>query len=357
MKTLRDINSFKDKKALLRVDFDVPILSGKITEVFRIQKQKATIDHLIDGGAKVAMIAHISNIDSFEPVLTQIEEILGRKIVFIQKIEELRQLENGNLYLLDNIRKWPGEEKNDLKFGEDLASGFDLFVNNAFAVSHRKHASVSAVAKFLPAYAGFVIEEEVSGLSDAVSAPKKGKVIIMGGAKASTKIPVIKNFMDKAEKILLGGVIVNDILKAGGVYINDSVVDENSAELLADIDLTDPRLVIPDDFGKLNGKILDIGPNTTEVYKDFIRRATMVIWNGPLGLFEDDRFALGTNSVAEATALLKVPTIIGGGDTVAAVNKLGLLDKFSLVSTGGGAMLEFLAGKKLPGLEALGYYS
>jgi len=237
-----------------------------------------------------------------------------------------------------------------------LTEGFDFYINNAFAVCHRKHASVSAVTKFLPAYAGLLVTEEVAKLQEAVNAPKQGKIVIMGGAKSATKISVIKNFLNKADKILLGGVIVNDILKERGEYIGDSVADENSAELLAGLDLSTPELVIPNDFAKLNDKILDIGPKSIDRYIDLIRGAKMVIWNGPLGLFEDDRFALGTNSIAEAVSALKVPTILGGGDTIAAISKLGLLDKFSFVSTGGGAMLEFLAGNKLPGLEALGYY-
>ena len=362
IETLKDVDDFKDKKVLLRVDFDVPVSSGGvIEETFRVKRQKPMINYLVAKGAITIMVAHISdkNVGSFSNLIPQFREILGHDVKYFADMESLSGLEklpSGFVGILNKIRDYTGEVENSGEFAQKLAKNFDFYINNAFAVSHRAHASVSAITKFLPAYGGLLIEEETVRLEEAINAPKEGKIVVIGGAKASTKVPVIKNFLNRADKILLGGVVVNDILKERGEDIGDSVADENSAELLAGLNILTPELVIPDDFVKSDNKMLDIGPKTIDGYRDLIKSAKMVIWNGPLGLFEDDRFALGTNSIAEAIAGLEVPTIIGGGDTIAAVNKLGLLDKFDFVSTGGGAMLAFLAGEKLPGLEALGYY-
>ncbi len=359
MKGIKEIKDLKNKKVLLRVDFDVPVVNGKIGESFRINKQKPMIDYLLTGRAQVMMVAHISAVDSFEPILSQLEEILGHKIVFLKNLENLpSQLSvvSRKLFLLDNIRQWPSEKENDENFSKQLADGFDIYINNAFAVCHRDHASVSAVAKHLPAYSGFLIEEETGQLQKAIVSSKDGKVMIMGGAKAETKIPVIRNFLDRAEKILLGGVIVNDILAKKGVNIDDSVFDPNFEELLTGLDINDPRLIMPEDFIFSDKKIFDIGPKSIKKYEELIKNAKMIIWNGPVGLFENPDYAKGTNEIALAVSRLKAFKVIGGGDTITAVNKLGILDKFDFVSTGGGAMLSFLAGEKLPGLEALEYY-
>lgn len=354
------IKQLNKKKILLRCDFDIPVIGGKIVEKFRVQKQKPVIDFLLKQSA-VVMAAHIKAIQSFKEIASEIENLIGHKILIINSLGELnslvKQLEPGQLYLLDNIRNWPGEEKNEESFAKILATGFDLYVNNAFAVSHRKHASVAAVTKFLSSYSGFLIEEEVSQLDKMINLPQDGKIFIMGGAKTSTKIPVIKNFIDKAQNILVGGVVANDILKEMGVDIGLSVADRDTTGLLEGLDIRDKRLVIPFDYNIYEKKIYDIGPKTIKEYVNIIQNAKVVIWNGPMGLFEDDRFSEGTNSVAQAVADSSAYKTIGGGDTIAAVNKLDLLDKFDFVSTGGGAMLAFLAGQKLPGLEALGYYN
>ena len=365
MTSLNDIQNLEGKKVLLRTDFDVPLAQLPtsnpqlltIGEDFRIRKQKPTIDYLVNGGATVVMVAHISAIDSFEPVLSQLENILDHKISFIQKLDQLDQLgQLGQLVLLDNIRQWPGEKENDEDFAKKLADGFDFYINNAFAVCHRNHASISAITKFLPSYAGFLVEEETSELKKLINAPKDGKLIIIGGAKAETKVPVIKNFLDKSEKIILGGVVANDVFKERGMNIDASVVDENSKELLAGLDIYDERLILADDFNAPGGKILDIGPRAIDKFIDLIKQAETTIWNGPMGLFENPDYTKGTYEIAQTMADSRGFRVIGGGDTITAVNKLDLLDHFDFVSTGGGAMLAFLAGEKLPGLEALDYY-
>lgn len=369
------INHLNKKKVLLRCDFDVPVRLGRrnkgdgdglsegepagIVEKFRIQKQKPVIDFLLKQSALVA-VAHIKAIKSFREIISQLEDILGNKIELIESLGDLgskvRNLEQGKLYLLDNIRNWAGEEKNDESFAKILSNGFDLYINNCFSTSHRKHASFSAITKFLPAYAGFLVEEETTQLDKMINIPKDGKIFIMGGAKTRTKVPVIKNFIDKTESILVGGVVANDILKEMGVDIGLSIADRDTAGLLEGLDIRDKRLVIPFDFNIYEKKIYDIGPKTIKEYVNMIQNAKVIIWNGPMGLFEDERFSAGTDAIANSIAKSRAFKTIGGGDTIAAVNRLGLLDKFDFVSTGGGAMLEFLAGNKLPGLEALGYY-
>lgn len=367
MKTIKDIPSLKDKKILLRADFDVPVgKDNKIIEPFRILKQKALIDDLINKGAKVVMVAHISATDSFAELMPQLHILLGHEIGFIKKVEDIAgYFENyQGVGLLENIRQFNGETENNETFAKSLSDGFDLYINNAFAVCHRNHASVSAITKFLPSYAGPLVEEETGRLSKAVEAPKEGKILIIGGAKAQTKVPVIKNFLNKAEKILLGGVVANDFLKARGVDVGNSIVDDNYQELLAGLDLNNPSLFAPKDFNIFENKILDIGPETVKEYSEIIKNSKMIIWNGPMGMFEDERFAAGTKIVAEAIADSTAFKIAGGGDTIAALNKFGLTGKFDasagpgagFISTGGGAMLKFLAGNRLPGLEALGYY-
>ena len=383
MKTVLDIPDLKNKKVLLRVDFDMPVRSlgeggcaTEITESFRIKKQKVMIDWLVERGAKVVMITHLHEDDSsFSNLIPQLHILLGREVVFIKNIEDIEgHLANyPGVGLLDNIRNpavaGSGEKENDKGLALSLSKGFDIYINNNFAVCHRDHASVSAITEFLPSFAGLLVQEETVQLRKAIYASKLGKIIIIGGAKTETKVSVIKNFVDKAEKILLGGVVANDVLKEKGQDMGSSVVDENSKELLAGLDLDSSQLLIPEDFVVFDNKILDIGEKTIKRYADAIGGASMVIWNGPMGLFENSAFAMGTQKIAEAIVESKAYKIVGGGDTIAAiaaVSKFKIFDKFSaeggsasggnFVSTGGGAMLAFLAGEKLPGLEALGYY-
>src|SRR3989344_2949784 len=359
MKIMPGVGQLNNKKVLLRSDFDIPVVNGKITEKFRIQKQKPVIDFLLKQSA-VVVVAHIKAVESFKEILPELKGLLSREFELINNLGELsskvHNLKKGELYLLDNIRNWSGEEKNDELFAKTLSTGFDLYINNCFSTSHRKHASISAITKFLPSYAGFLLEEETTQLDKMINLPKDGKIFIMGGAKTKTKVPVIKNFIDKSQNILVGGVVANDILKEMGVDIGLSVADRDTAGLLEGLDIRDKRLMIPLDFNIHERKIYDIGPNTIRDYVSMINGAKVIIWNGPMGLFEDERFSRGTYAIAEAVAKSEGFKTIGGGDTIAAVNKLGLLDKFDFVSTGGGSMLAFLAGEKLPGLEALGYY-
>jgi phosphoglycerate kinase len=278
--------------------------------------------------------------------------------------------EKCQLLLLDNIRQDSREIQNDEGLAVSLSNGFDYYVDSAFAVMHREHASIVAITKHLPSYAGLLTKKEVEGLSRAINAPADGKIFVLGGAKISTKMPVIKNFIDRAEKILIGGALANDFFQAQGINVGISVVDDTVSS-----DVRSENIILPGDFiTNIKGgdsdsirlykkvinigaaeAILDIGPKTAEEWAEMIERSKMVIWNGPMGYFEHKDFEEGTEVIAEAVAKVE-HSIIGGGDTIAAVDKFGFLDKYGFVSTGGGAMLEFLAGNKLPGLEALGYY-
>jgi len=365
------------KKVFLRVDFNVPFLrqgygGQALGETYRIKAHKETIDFLISAGAKVALVSHVEN--SFKDMTEEINKILGYRIAFEEDVLNPRM--ESQITLFENIRKYEGEEINDSGFAEDLAKNFDLYINDAFSVSHRSHASVSALTKFLPSYAGFLMEKEVKNLNKVLEGPPEGKTVILGGAKVSTKLPVIQNFSGKADNILIGGAIANTIFKFKGLNIGQSVAEDSEIEqILKEIDLNNPKIALPTDFvisedrtGKStpeikpvqdvdeNQFILDIGPETAKQFSDIIKNSKTVIFNGPLGLAEVEEFSSGTKVILDSIIRSEAFTVIGGGDTLALVEKLGLSDKFSYVSTGGGAMLEFLAGNRLPGLEALGYY-
>ncbi len=362
MKTIAELTDLKNKKVLMRADFDVSLLRSSgasegqavIAETFRIRRQKETVDYLLAAGARVVMVAHISAVKSFTGIVGEIGTVLGRDVELLYDLSEIADgWADSNLALLDNVRRWPGEEANDPEFAKQLAHGADLYVNNAFAVCHREHASVSAIAEELPAYAGFLLAQETTTLTRILDAPTQGKVVIMGGAKAETKVPAIKNLLDKAEHILVGGVIANDIVKARGGDVGSSVVDEHPETLLAGVDLNSPQILVPEDFVVSDGGFFDIGPQATRRFLDAVGQARLIIWNGPLGKFEDMRFAAATDALAQAIVASEAFSVIGGGDTIAAVDRLGLLGRFGFVSTGGGAMLAFLAGQELPGLVAL----
>jgi len=349
------------KKILLRVDFNMPIENGGISETYRIKVNKETINFLIERGAIVGLASHITAIDSFEPILNQIKEVLGINFNFINDcIGEsvktgLNSAKPGGVFLLENVRKYEGEEKNDINFAKNLAEPFDLYINNAFSASHRNHASLVAVTKFLPSYAGFLLIKEIKKLNGALDIPKSGKTLILGGAKIETKFPVIKNFLNKAENILVGGAIANVFLKAKNIDIKKSLTDDNflpeAKKLLEESD----NVIIPEDYIISDDMILDIGPETTSKFIKAINTSKMVIWNGPLGKVEEEKFSIGSKKISEAIISSGAFSIAGGGDTIAFLEKLSLVDKFNYVSTGGGAMLEFLAGNKLPGLVALRY--
>ncbi len=348
MKIIDQLENLEGKKVLLRADFDVPVINGSIGEPFRIQRQRENLRYLLDHGARVTIAAHISAVPSFEPLVPQLEKILGVDI----------QFENGDgpVVLRENLRADPGEENNNEAFAQKLVAGCDIYVNNAFAVCHREHASVVTAPMMIPAYAGLLVKEETETLSQFIDAPAHGKVVFIAGAKGSTKAPVVRHIIGKVQQVVVGGVLANDILKALGRDVGSSQVDENAHELLAGLDLHDPRLVIPTDAIIDNGQMVDIGPQTTTAFTALAASASLIVWNGPMGRYEDARFMAGTEAIARAITSSGALSIVGGGDTISAVDSLGLLDKFKFVSTGGGAMLAFLAGTQLPGLRVLGYY-
>ena len=377
MKLLKDLTKkeLEGKKVLVRVDFNVPVEGNHIKEAFRIRAAVPTINYLIRNGAQVILASHITDTNTFSPILDEIIEILGQKVILLDGIGEealTRGWELSQLLMYDNLRRWPGEEANDSEFAKQLAQGIDLYVNDAFAVAHRQHASVVAITKQLPSCAGFLIKSETEHLTKAVTASAKGKVLLLGGAKIGTKLPVIKNFLDKAEWILVGGALVNNFYKYHGLEVGKSKVDDEALDVLKDLPrknifIAEDLVVSEDATGNAyihivgekgvsgDEMILDIGPATSKHYAEIIAQAQMVIWNGPMGMFEVSEFAGATSIVAHAVAKAAF-SIVGGGDTIEAINQLGLQDTFTYVSTGGGAMLDFLGGIRLPALEALGYY-
>jgi phosphoglycerate kinase len=357
---LEQAGDLDGKMVFLRADFDVPVgEDGIIQEEFRIARQRQTLQYLLQRGARVVMAAHISAVPSLEPLVPQLQRILGAQMRFCRDFAQKQEFLDGegSLALLENVRSNPGEEDNREAFAGQLVAGCDIYVNNAFAVCHREHASVATAPVIVPSFAGLLVEEEVRRLAAVVDAPADGKTVYIGGAKASTKVPVIRHLIGKAEHVAVGGVVANDILKERGVDIGPSRVDDDAHELLGGLDINDARLAVPVDHITADGQILDIGPKSAAAFAALARGASCGVWNGTIGKFEDDRYLAGTRAVAEAVADAGPAAVIGGGDTIAAVSKVGIpLEKFGFVSTGGGAMLAFLSGQELPGLKALGYY-
>lgn len=359
MNYIDQVGDLRGKKVVLRTDLDVPVgEENAIQEEFRITRQQVMVQYLLSRGARVLMISHISAISSFKPLINQLQRLLGAQISFCRDFDDALAYwkGDGTLALLENVRTNPGEEDNDAAFAGQLAAGSDLYVNNAFAVCHREHASVASTPLMVPSYAGLLLREETEQLTRVLAAPEKGKLVIMGGAKASTKVPVIRSMIAKAEHVVVGGVLANDIFKELGKDVGDSRVDEDTHTLLQGLDLHDSRLVLPTDETKDGTQIMDMGPASAAAVAALAESAKLIVWNGPVGKFEDMRFLHGTETIARAIAGSDAVSIIGGGDTIAAVHQLGLLEKFDFVSTGGGAMLAFLSGQQLPGLKVLGYY-
>lgn len=394
LKTLAKISPKKiqGKRVLVRVDFNVAIERGRVKEDFRIKAALPTIKYLIKQKAKVILISHLgrpeegkSNFNgnsdqklTLEPAAKYLSKILKKKVGFVSdcigdKVKSaIEKMKFGNVVLLENLRFYPQEEENDEWFAKKLAENADYYVNDAFAVSHRSHASVVGITKFLPSSAGFLLTKEVEVLTKAYTHPKKPLCIVMGGGKISTKINLIMRFFDKADHILIGGALANTLLSAKGYAIGKSKTDSAMIEKIKDLDITSKKIHLPVDTVvvkeisvdapvQIKGAgniaddeiILDIGPDTIYLFSHIVEDSKMVIWNGPLGLFEMKKFAKGTNEFAKALVKAKAFEIIGGGDTITALDKIKLLNKFDFVSTGGGAMLEFLAGEDLPGIEAL----
>lgn len=384
-KTVRDVD-VQGKKALVRVDFNVPIKDGIVGDDTRIRAALPTLEYLLEKGAALILCSHLGRPKgvpspefSLKPVADQLSKLMGRPVSFAEepvgpKTESLAAaLKPGEILLLENTRFHAGEKKNDPEMAKQLASLADLFVNDAFGSDHRAHASTTGVADFLPAVSGFLLEKEIKYLGQAVANPEKPFVAILGGAKISDKIGVIKHLLTKADSILIGGGMANTFFKAEGYPVADSLVEdealETARELLSeagtklrlpvDVVIADafdaganyktmPTGPIPDGW-----RILDIGDETAAKYAKVIKEAKTVIWNGPMGVFEFPNFAKGTFSIAQAMAKSKAVTIVGGGESVAAVKKSGLAEKITHISTGGGASLEMLEGRVLPGVAAL----
>jgi phosphoglycerate kinase len=385
-KTIRDLD-FNKKRVLVRVDFNVPLKDGKVTDDTRIRAALPTIQYLIDKHACVILCSHLGRPKggpdpkySLAPAAERLSELLGLKVPLVADCvgtvaeEASAAMFPGQAILLENVRFHPEEEKNDPTFAQKLSVLADLYVNDAFGSAHRAHASTEGVAKHLPAVAGFLMEKEIEYLGQAASNPKHPYVAILGGAKISDKIGVIENLLTKADKLLIGGGMANTFFKAQGLAVGDSLVEDASLDtaksLLAkgggklvlpvDAVIADKfeadaqsKVISVKDGVPAGWRILDIGPKTEAAFGAALTGAALVVWNGPMGVFEFPKFAAGTNAVAKLLAGCGATTVIGGGESVAAVEQAGLADRMTHLSTGGGASLEMLEGRVLPGLAAL----
>jgi len=384
-KTIRDID-VKGKKVLVRVDFNVPMKDGVITDDTRITAALPTIKYLMEHGAAVILCSHLGRPKggpeakfSLAPVAEYLGKLLGKKVAFASDCvgalaeDAAKALKFGEVLVLENTRFHPEEEANDLNFAKGMASLADLYVNDAFGTAHRAHASTEGVTHFLPGVAGFLMEKEIQYLGQAIASPKKPFVAILGGAKVSDKIGVIKNLLNKADEILIGGGMANTFFKAMGLELADSLVEPEAVETAKELLKTGGKkihlpvdVVLGDKFEaeaamkemKLGPvpagwRILDIGPETITEFNKIIDKAGTVVWNGPMGVFEFPKFAKGTFEIAKAVAKSDAVSIIGGGDSVAAIQQSGLADNITHISTGGGASLEMLEGLELPGVAAL----
>lgn len=390
IRTIKNIKNLRCKRVLLRLDLNVPVEKKKVKDDWKIIKILPTLQYLISKDAKIVIVSHFGRPEgksnrklTLLPIAKYLEKILGKKVIFLKDKIGSKKLANkinalncGGVSMLENIRFYSGEEKNDKNFAKKFDEIADVYVNDAFAVSHREHASVSAVTKILSSYAGFLLDEEIKVLDEVLKNPKKPLVILLGGAKASTKIPIIENFLEKADHILLGGALATTFLAAKGYNIGASLIDKESIPKIKKL-LKSKKIILPQDVivGKIkNGEpivleigkrkdlvdkkmsILDIGSKTTNEYADIIKEAQTIIWNGPMGYFEKENFSHGTISLARLIASRssgKVFGVVGGGETIEALKKTKMEQYVDWVSTGGGAMLNFLAGNKLPGIEAL----
>ena len=387
-KSVRDID-VAGKRVLVRCDFNVPIKDGVITDDSRIVKSLPTIRYLIDQGARVVLCSHrgrpkgeVNPKYSLAPVAVRLSELLGQTVDMAPDCvgEAAKQaadkLEPGQACLLENVRFHPEEEKNDPAFAKELAALGEIFVNDAFGTAHRAHASTAGVADYLPAVCGFLIEQELSAMGGILEAPQHPFVAMLGGAKVSDKIAVLENLLDKVDAMLIGGGMAYTFLYAAGGNVGLSMCDQSCLPVAMEILNKAKRLgvdlhlpvdavcntsvesaeapeVFPADEIPDDRMGLDIGPKTRELFEQALSSAKTVIWNGPMGVFEDERYAAGTRSMVEALAKLDAVTVIGGGDSAAAATQMGYADRITHISTGGGASLEFLEGKDLPGIACL----
>ena len=390
-KTIRDLN-LKGRRVFIRVDFNVPLKGGVIGDDTRIEASMPTIQYAIDAGASAVILAsHLGRPKgkpnpemSLRPVARRTGELLGRDVAFAGDCvgeaasNAVRSLPSGGVVLLENLRFHPEEEKNDEGFARQLASLADVYVDDAFGAAHRAHASVEAIVRFVTeAGAGLLMENELRYLGEAVGNPARPYVAVLGGAKVSDKIEVIENLIPRVDRLLIGGAMAYTFFKAQGKPVGKSLVEDDKQDAARDIleraqgrgltlmlpvdhvvapkiEANTPTETIAVDDPAIGDRMgLDIGPRAAQAYADTLRDARMVVWNGPMGVFEIDAFAKGTMAVAHAVADVTGTTIVGGGDSIAAVKKAGVADRITHISTGGGASLEFLGGRTLPGVAAL----
>ena len=388
--TLNDLD-VKGKRVLVRVDFNVPIKNGKIGDATKIKASLPTIKYLLKNKSKLILMSHLGRPKelfaegktpdevrkelTLKPIAEELGRLLGKKVLFaensITQDSVISIIPDEDIVLLENIQFHNGETKNDETFAKKLASLADIYVNDGFGQSHRKYASFCGIPKFLPSCAGLLVEKEIKIMGKAMDSPERPFIGIMGGSKVSDKIKLIENLLLKVDKILLGGAMIFTFYKAQGKNIGSSKLDEDGIETAKRL-LSNKKIVLPVDIvvadrfdANANSRIvgvdeipgnwmgLDIGPKTIANYKKILKDAKTIIWNGPLGVFEFEKFSRGTREIAEFLARIKATTIIGGGDSAAAVEKFGCAGKLTHVSTGGGASLEFFEGKTLPGILAL----
>ena len=387
-KTIRDID-VKGKKVFVRCDFNVPIKDGVVADDTRIKAVVPTIKYLIDNGAKVILCSHLGRPKgevreefSLKPVVPVLSAELNKNVAFSNQIigeqvkEIISEMNDGDVLLLENVRFDPREEKNDEGFSKELSELADVFVNDAFGTAHRAHSSTEGISHYLPSVSGFLIQKEIEFMDGALENPKRPFIAILGGAKVSDKIGVIENLINKVDKILIGGGMAFTFFKALGYQIGDSLCEEdkleeaklimekakeNNVEFVLPLDIhiakdfsneAEDKIVLSDEIPE-GWQGLDIGPKTIKIFDEKLQGAGTVIWNGPLGVCEFEKYVTGTEEIAKSISKTDAISIVGGGDSVAAINKLKLNDKFSHISTGGGASLEFLEGKTLPGIDCL----
>ncbi|MFA4028325.1 MAG: hypothetical protein GDYSWBUE_000205 [Candidatus Fervidibacterota bacterium] len=388
LRSVRDMD-VTNKRVLVRADFNVPLKDGEVADDWRIRATLPTIQHLIERGAKVILMSHLGRpkgkvVDELrlDPVAKRLSELLGKPVRKLNdcigsEVEAaVAQMQPGDVILLENVRFYRGEEENDAEFARQLASLGDLYVNDAFGAAHRAHASVHAITQFLPSAAGLLMEKEVENLSRLLEAPQRPFVAVLGGVKVSDKIGVIRNLMKRVDSLLIGGAMAYTFFRAQGLQTGRSLVEEDKIELarqlLDEANQSGVRLMLPEDVvvadrdaEDATTKVvpsdqipedmmgMDIGPNTRQRYAAAIREAATVFWNGPMGRFEVEIFSEGTKAIAQALTECKGVTVVGGGETAAAAIQYGIAEKVTHVSTGGGAALEFLEGRQLPGVEVL----
>lgn len=389
-KTLKDLN-VENKRVLVRVDFNVPIKEGIITDTNRIEASLTTIKYLIDNNAKVILMSHLGRPKgepkpefSLKPVAQKLSEIIGQDVKFIDSdkvvddsvIEESKKLQPKEIMLIQNTRFRKEEEKNDEKFSKELSQLADLYVNDAFGTSHRAHASNVGVSKFLPSAVGFLVQKEIEIMGKALENPERPFTAILGGAKVSDKIGVIENLLDKVDTILIGGAMAFTFIKSQGKNVGKSLIEEDKLDLAKSLlekaqekgvkiflpvdfvvakemsEDSDSKVINIDDFtDDIAG--FDIGTKTIKIFDEEIQKSKTIVWNGPMGVFEIEQFSKGTFEIANSLVKSKATTIVGGGDSASAIAKSGNKDKVTHVSTGGGASLEFLEGKVLPGIDCI----